>query len=275
MSEANDTLCGLIRPTDGFSWSKYQIGSGRASGGQAIEGSDTVNQDTSVDETQTTLPSLPVRIVRVFVAPGELFDALRERPAWLDALLVTIVVGVLVQFMIPAEVLREAIMSGLPADASPEQLEAAETMVGVSGSFGWVMTIVWPLLLFAFLAGLLKLVYGPLLGGPVTFKQMFSATAHAELINTAGALVTLPLIRATGDLRSTLSLHLLAPNLERDSWLFGFLNGLSLFGLWTMIVLGIAVSRISPKVSASSAIAFLVGGYILVKAVFAFAPGAG
>ncbi|MDH3428104.1 MAG: YIP1 family protein [Gemmatimonadota bacterium] len=234
-----------------------------------------MNQNTSAHTAQSALPNLLVRVVRVFIAPASLFDALRERPVWLDALLVTIVVGLLVQFMIPAEMIRDAIVSGLPADASPEQIEGAERMAGLSSSFGWVMTIVWPLLLFTFLAGLLKLVYGALLGGPVTFRQMFSATAHAQLINTAGAVITLPLIRATGDLRSTLSLHLLVPELERDGWLFGFLQGLSLFGLWTMIVLGLAVSRISPKVSATSAVAFLVGGYVLVKAVFAFAPAAG
>lgn len=230
-------------------------------------------------QTEQALPPLPnilVRFIRVFVAPAELFDALRERPVWLDALLVSIVVGVAIQFMIPAEIMREAIMSGLPADAPPEQVEAAEKMAGFMRSFGWIMGSVFALGLFAFLAGLLKLVYGVLLGGAITFKQMFSATVHAQLINTAGALFTLPLIRATGDLRSTLSLHLLAPDLERGSWLLGFLQGLSLFGLWTMVVLGIAVSRISPKVSATSAIAFLVGLYVLLQAVLAaIGPGAG
>jgi hypothetical protein len=212
--------------------------------------------------------------MQVFVSPAALFDALRERPVWLDALIVTIVVSLLVQFMIPAEMMREAIMSGLPADASPEQVEATEKIVGFTRSFGWIMAIVSTLALFAFLAGLLKLVYGVLLGGAVTFKQMFSATVHAQLINTAGALVTLPLIRATGDLRSTLSLHLLAPDLERGSWLLAFLQGLSLFGLWTMVVLGIAVSRMSAKVSATSAITLLVGLYVLVKAVLAaIGPG--
>lgn len=231
-----------------------------------------MTQETSTDGSQSSLPNLPTRFVQVFTSPAVLFDALRDRPVWLDALLVTIAFGLLVQFLIPAELFRNAIMSGLPADASPEQIEAVEKTIGFTLSFGWAMTIVWMLVLFAFLAGLLKLVYGVLLGGAVTFKQMFSATAHAQLINAAGALITLPLIRATGDLRSTLSLHLLAPDLERDSWLFGFLQSLSLFGLWTMVVLGIAVSRISPKVSASGAIAFLVGAYVLLKAVFAFAP---
>ena len=233
-----------------------------------------MNHESLGEEVQAPLPNFPIRFVQVFTSPATLFDALRERPVWLDALLVTIVVSLFVQFMIPAEILRDAMMSGLPADASPEQIEATEKMAGFMRSFGWVIVIGSTLFLFALLAGVLKLVYGVLLGGAVTFKQMFSATAHAQLINTAGALLTLPLVRATGDLRSTLSLHLLAPDLERDGWLFSFLQGLSLFGLWTMVVLGIAVSRISPKISASSAIAFLVVAYILLKAVLAvISPG--
>ncbi len=183
--------------------------------------------------------------------------------------MVTIVVGLLIQFMIPAELMREAMMAGLPTDASPEQIEAVDKMADFTRSFGWVLAIVSTVFLFAFLAGVLKLIYGVLLGGAVTFKQMFSATTHAQLINTAGALVTLPLIRATGDLRSTLSLHLLAPDLERGSWLLGFLQGLNLFGLWTMVVLGIAVSRMSPKVSTGSAISLLIGLYVLLKAIMA------
>ncbi len=233
-----------------------------------------MNDEPQAEQSQTPIPNILVRFMQVFVSPAALFDALRERPVWLDALIVTIVVSLLVQFMIPAEMMREAIMSGLPADASPERVEATEKIVGFTRSFGWIMAIVSTLALFAFLAGLLKLVYGVLLGGAVTFKQMFSATVHAQLINTAGALVTLPLIRATGDLRSTLSLHLLAPDLERGSWLLAFLQGLSLFGLWTMVVLGIAVSRMSAKVSATSAITLLIGLYVFVKAVMAaIGPG--
>ncbi len=233
-----------------------------------------MNDEPQAEQSQTPIPNILVRFMQVFVSPAALFDALRERPVWLDALIVTIVVSLLVQFMIPAEMMREAIMSGLAADASPEQVEATEKIVGFTRSFGWIMAIVSTLALFAFLAGLLKLVYGVLLGGAVTFKQMFSATVHAQLINTAGALVTLPLIRATGDLRSTLSLHLLAPDLERGSWLLAFLQGLSLFGLWTMVVLGIAVSRMSAKVSATSAITLLIGLYVFVKAVMAaIGPG--
>ena len=233
-----------------------------------------MSQDTSMGETQMTLPSLPVRIVRVFVAPGELFDALRERPVWLDALLVTIVVALLIQFVLPVEIFREAVMSGLPSDASPEQIEATENSIPTLRVIAWISTVIMPPLLFALIAGALKLLYSVLLGGAGTFKQLFSATAHAQIVNAVGGLLVLPLILTTGDPRQALSLQLLVP-MEREGWLFGFLNGLNFFGMWTMIVLGIAVSRIYPKVSAASAIGVLMGAYVVLKAVFAFAPGAG
>ena len=112
------------------------------------------------EEPQAPLPNILIRFVQVIVAPAALFDALKERPAWLDALLVTIVVGLLIQFMIPAELMREAMMAGLPADAAPEQIEAVEKMADFTSSFGWVLAIVSTVFLFAFLAGVLKLIYG-------------------------------------------------------------------------------------------------------------------
>jgi hypothetical protein len=219
-------------------------------------------------------PNLLARIVQVFVSPAKLFDALRDRPVWFDAILVTMAVGLLVQFMIPAEVFRAEVIAGLPADATAEQIEATENSLPFLRAVGWAMTIIGPFLFFALIAGFLKLVYGVFMGGEASFKQLFSATAHAEIISAAGALVTMPLMLSTGNLRSALSLQLLVPGLDNDTWLFGFLNGLNLFGLWTMVVLGIAVSRLYPRVSAGSAITFLVGVYVAVKAVFAALPGA-
>jgi hypothetical protein len=229
---------------------------------------------TENDTSSSGFPNLLARIVQVFVAPAKLFDALRDRPVWLDAIFITIAVGLLIQFMIPAELFRAEVMGGLPADATAEQIEATENSLPFLKGMGWVMTVVGPFLFFALIAGVLKLVYSVLLGGTASFKQLYSATVHAQIISAVGALVTLPLILSTGNLRSALSLQLLVPGLDNDGWLFGFLNGLNLFGLWTMVVLGIGVSRIYPKVSAGNAIAFLVGMYVLLKAFFAMLPGA-
>lgn len=229
---------------------------------------------TEQEAANYQFPNLLARIVQVFVAPAKLFDSLRDRPVWLDAILVTIAVGLIIQLMIPAEVFRAEVLSGLPADATAEQIEATENSLPFLKAIGWVMTVIGPFLFFALIAGVLKLVYSVLLGGEASFKQLFSATAHAQIISAAGALITLPLILSTGNLRSALSLQLLVSGLDSDGWMYGFMNGLNLFGLWTMVVLGIGVSRIYPKVSAGNAITFLVGMYVLLKAVFAALPGA-
>jgi len=38
------------------------------------------------EEPTAELPSFPGRLVKVFVSPGELFQALRERPVWFGVL---------------------------------------------------------------------------------------------------------------------------------------------------------------------------------------------
>ena len=215
------------------------------------------------------LPSLPVRVVQVFTAPARLFDALRVTPRVLGALLVVIVLGLVVQALIPLELIREAALSSLPADAPPEQVAAVERFMGVSNAIRWTGTIVFPALMILFVAGFILLVWNVMLGGEATFRSVLACTAHSYIVLAVGGLVTLPLMLARQDLRMTFSLHLLAPGLDPGSYPFRFLQGLNLFGLWTMVVLGIAVSRLYPKVRAGSAVTVMVLAYVVLKAILA------
>ena len=100
-----------------------------------------------------------------------------------------------------------------------------------------------------------------------------SRTTWRGLGGCRGGLLTLPLLLARGDLRTTFSLHLLAPWLEDGSYTYRFLAGLNLFGLWTMVLLGLAVSRLYPKASATSATTVMIGADGGFKAIGAsFAP---
>lgn len=220
------------------------------------------------------LPSLPVRVVQVFTAPARLFDALRETPRFLGALLVVIGIGLVVQALIPAELFREFALSQVPADASPEQVAATERFLGVGNVVRWIGTILFPPLMILFVTGFILLVWNVMSGGEARFRSVFACTSHAYVIWAAGGLVTLPLVLARNDLRMTFSLHLLAPGLDPDTYVFRFLQGLNLFGLWTMVVLGIAVSRLYPKVSAGTASTVMVLAYVVLKAIGAiFSPG--
>jgi hypothetical protein len=219
------------------------------------------------------LPSLPARIVQVFVTPATLFDALKTTPKWIGAALVVVGLGLVVQALIPAEMIREMALSSLPSDAPPEQVAAVEQFMGVSNVIRWVGTIVFPILLMLFVSGFILLVWNAILGGEAAFPAVLACTAHSYIVWAAGGLITMPLVLARQDLRTTFSLHLLTPWLDSGTYAYRFMAGLNLFGIWTMILLGVAVSRLYPKVSAVSASTVMIGAYVVFKAISAiFSP---
>ena len=219
------------------------------------------------------LPSLPVRIVQVFTAPTTLFDALKTTPRWIGAALVVIGLGLVVQALIPVELIREMALASLPSDATPEQVAAVEGFMGVSNVIRWVGTVLFPILMILFVSGFILLVWNAILGGEAQFSAVMACTAHSYIVWAAGGLITMPLVLARQDLRTTFSLHLLTPWLDSGTYAYRFMAGLNVFGLWTMILLGVAVSRLYPKVSAVSASTVMVGAYVVFKAISAiFSP---
>ncbi len=230
---------------------------------------------TSLDSVEVShpLPPLPVRVLQIFTSPTSLFDALDETPKWIGAALVVILLGVVTSALIPVELIEKMALSNLPPDAPPEQVEAVKQFMGASNVIRWVATVVVPVLLILFVSGFILLIWNAVLGGEQRFSAILACTAHSYIVWAAGGLATLPLLLARQDLQTTLSLHLLAPFLDHGSYAYRFLAQLSLFGLWTMILLGLAVSRLYPKVSATSACTVMLLAYVAVKAITAiFAP---
>lgn len=217
------------------------------------------------DPAGRALPPLPARLVRVFTSPGDLFERLRERPAWVGVLLVIIVVNAVASLLIPADLLREMMAANMPPDADPAALEGAMGFARITGVVG---SIVIPVIVVAALAGILILVYNVMLGGEATYRQLFAAAGHAFWISVVGGVLTLGLMVASGDVQTALAFHLLAPGLE-EGYVYRLLHGLNVFGLWTAVALGIAVSRIYPRRGAGSAAILLVALYVVFKAVVA------
>lgn len=225
-------------------------------------------------DSSPELSSLPARFVKTFVAPGELFDELRERPVWIGALAVVAVAGLVSSLLIPESVLREAMMAQAGAGGGGElSTEQIDQMVTVGRWTGYIGSVVGPFILAAVIAGFLVFTFNVVLGGQATFRQLFSASAHALFIPMVGGLVTLPLILASGDLQTALALHLLVPGLEADTYSYRFLHGLNVFSLAAAGVLGVAVSRIYRNREAGSASLVIVGTYVAFKALTALFGG--
>ena len=116
------------------------------------------------------------------------------------------------------------------------------------------------------LAGLMLLLFTVLMSGEAGYGQYLAITVHAFLILAFGALLTFPLQLVQGDLQLQLSLALLTPFLDATSVLYRMLHGITIFSLWAVVVTGLGVSKINPRVSWAVASAVLMGLYVVVLA---------
>ena len=224
------------------------------------------------------VPALPVRIAQVFVSPAKLFDALRERPAWIGAVVGLIVVGAAAQLVspaiIPEEVRRAMIENQMIAsgtDPAAAELQIAWWLDAAPAVFAAAGVVITPIIL-ALIAGLLLIAFNVILGGEATFRQLFSASAHAFYVNLAGGLVAIMLMML-GSETPILSPGLFLPELE--GFAGRFLNGINVFAVWTCGVLGVAVSRIYPGRSVAAGTTYLLVLYVLMVAAGAAAAGLG
>lgn len=222
-------------------------------------------------EREPALPNLAVRFAQTFVSPGTLFERLRRRPAWLGALLLVVAIHVAATVLVPEEMFHRLVSRELPPATDPESVRGAVRTLrywDIAGS------LLRPPVTALVLAAVVILVYNVILGGGAAYRQAFAAATHALFIAAAGGVLALALMSARGDMETALALHLLAPGLE-EGYGYRLLHGLNLFGLWTAVVLGIAVGRIYPRRSGAAAAALLVGLYAAFKAALAFIPGVG
>lgn len=238
---------------------------------------DPESSDASAEEH--TIPALPARIVQVFVSPAKLFDALRQRPAWLGAILGLIGLSIALQFLtpviVPDEVLRRAaearIADFVPAGTDPAVLEQQVDAAVSPGAIGVIGTavIATPILL-SIIAGLLLIAFNVIMGGEASFKQLLSGTAHAMYIYTAGGIVSIGLM-AVGAEMTTLTPGLFLP--EMEGFIGRFLNGINIFSVWTCGVLGVAVSRFYPGRSVAAGTTYLLALYLILVAAIAMFAG--
>jgi hypothetical protein len=217
------------------------------------------------------LPILPVRTLQVLYAPGELFARLRERPAWIGALLLG---GALVAasfLLVPVEVwertFREQMINSGRTLPDNFQMGGAMRWFGtLGGVFSWFV-------LAFFLSGVLAVVFRFFLGDEGRFAQYLAVVGHALLIPAIGAMLILPLRLAQGDPQLTLNLALFVPASGDGYWL-RVLRALDLFMLWGYLVMALGLSKLDRRRSWRSAAVFLLLlGVGLSMALAAFTPG--
>jgi hypothetical protein len=202
------------------------------------------------------------RVAAVFFRPVRLFEHLRERPEWMGPLLIAIGVGILAIVLLPDPVFVEAMQGATTRRGDPVTITSAPEVVALWErlrlSLGVAVTHPLKLLL---IAGFLTLVFRTLLGGPAAFRHYLSVSAHVLLISALGALLALPLQRATVDAGTQLSLGLLFPGLAASGLPGSLLAAVNPFTVWMLVVMAVGVGVVNRRRSPLVPLLFLLGIY--------------
>lgn len=219
------------------------------------------------------LPPLPVRLLKVFVSPGELFEALRFNPVWFWAMAVGAVLVAVSMAVIPMELweqmLREQAMeqsmrTGQPV---PDNFGATSAVVRVFSIIGPLVTLfIWAFLLTA----IVTFVFAFILGDEGTYKQYLSVVAHGMFIGAVGGLLITPLRIIEQDIQLTLSIGTFLA--FGEGYFSRVLRMLDLFQLWSSVVMAIGVTRVYPRRSLTSAVVVFLGLSLVVALLFGLFP---
>jgi hypothetical protein len=214
--------------------------------------------------------SFPRRVVDTFFSPVALFRRFGARPPWVDVMILSVAIGVLVFALIPAEVwtatMEEAMRQQgreLPAGADPE------TMAGMQRIGGMVSGVIVPWIMLAIQAGIMVLIFGVVLGGGATFRQYAGVVAHASLIGAVGQIAALPIILQKGVMTQGITLAALAGGMDQDAFLYQFLNAFNVFVVWQVVVMGLGAAALNRRLGAGTAVGALLGLYACIAAAVA------
>jgi hypothetical protein len=108
-------------------------------------------------------------------------------------------------------------------------------------------------------------IFNVLLGGKATFTQVFSVVAHSGLVIAVQQIFVLPLDYARESLASPTTLAAFFSFFDDNTLIARLLGSIDLFVIWWTVSLGIGLSVLYKRRTASTA-AVILGSYL----VFAF-----
>ncbi len=213
-------------------------------------------------------PNLVQRVVMVFGSPGKLGEALRTRSPWFWTLAIVAIVGTIMVLVTPAELFQQMITA-----RGGQAQGQAQPSISVMRGIGAGSALAGSFVAAAVVAGVLYLVFNVIYGqAEATYKQHMSALAHSWWILMIGNLITFGLQVAKGDGTLRLGFGLLLAE-DPSSFIGHFLNGITIFGLWSSAALGAVESGLfGGRVSVGKAATTVIVLYLAFAAVAAIFP---
>lgn len=215
------------------------------------------------------------RLQGVFFNPKDTFKAVAEKPVWLDALIVILVIVTIFLVIISPYLQKDQIQVLKNNVEIQERLgeEGAEQQLKILESkwYRLIGLVILPSVLsiaILFLQPLILLAMSRMVSTEGNYKQVLSVYLHANLIDKIlGSVVRLILILTRKSvMQTTTTLAIFFPRMEVTSTGFIVLSQVDFFQLWMFGILGYGLSYVF-KINTKKAL-FISYGFWFLKTLF-------
>ena len=209
------------------------------------------------------------RILRVFYAPSETFEAVSEQRSAADWLVPTIVVAMVVFFStyVTSPIYVAEAMEQIQEQTSAEQpsVEGTGDAIRISGLIAApVMTFV-----MLFIGAAIYLLVGKLLGGLLGYSQCLAIVAYTSLIAILQHVVKVPLVLARETMNVQIGLGMFLSEEAQKSFGGALLSSIDPFVVWMIVIAGLGLSIVG-QIERSRAYAGVAAVTLIFLAIGAF-----
>ncbi len=208
---------------------------------------------------------LLARLVGILTSPTSTYADVAARPRWLGALLLVLVIsGIATGTFLSTEIGRTALLDqqfnsmeafGRPPTAAQE--ERLKQFLPYAAYFIVAFQVVTFPMVALVIAAVAFAIFGAVLGGDATFKQLFSVVAHSGFVIAVQQIFVLPLDYARESMSGPTNLAVFLPFLDADTFVARLLGALDLFVIWWMVSLAIGLGVLYKQRTATMTTALL------------------
>ncbi len=235
---------------------------------------DQVTMPETGESPEQPQMGMPARFMALFTDPRRAFAAVRKNWEWLLIILIVSVVGI-ASFQIAKPIyIKDQLASteealdrfNVPEERQAEILEEQEQNMSNPAMqlIGPVATVI----ILVIVSAILFFITNVLLGGQSSFLLVMNMYALTWLVTIPEAIVKVPLILSKGSTQVHLSLAVLLPSDQINTFMGQIFNQLGIFPLWQLILvmLGVSVLAKAPFAKSATFVGILWVIWVLISA---------
>ncbi|NOQ97186.1 MAG: DUF1282 domain-containing protein [Calditrichae bacterium] len=234
-----------------------------------------MSEEAPTTSTTTTEMSAMQKIIGIFSAPRQTFEAIDQKPTWLLPFLIGIVIFMIFQTLtVDIQMAERFETMEAQGRLTPEQLDAAKTqMMGPAKYIGLIAgPIVW-LIMILIMAAIFYVAANLMIGGDSSYKKVFAIVCWSGLIGSLSLIIMTLLILSKGTMQGValdLTILLDTPPLGGEkSALYRIFSNINVFTIWQIVlwIIGLSVSYKAATKKAAVPILSLWGIWIVLYIV--------